>query len=91
MSDADREAYKKQIASFKNATERDVFLQNHRAQMNSRAREKGITLRDTTASSTSNTSSPTSAIPAPNDSSKSNNNNATQIRPGTGSGPYKEK
>lgn len=91
MSDADREAYKKQIASFKNATERDVFLQNHRAQMNSRAREKGITLRDTTASSTTNTGSPTSSMPIPNDASKSNNNNATQIRPGTGSGPYKDK
>ena len=91
MSDAERDAYKKQIASFKNSTERDVFLQDHRARMNSRAREKGITLRDTATSSTHNDGSPSSAISPPNDPSKSTNNNATQIRPGTGAGPYKDK
>ena len=91
MSDSERDAYKKQIASFKNTTERDVFLQDHRARMNSRAREKGITLRDTTVPSTQNAGSPSSAISIPNDASKSGNNTATQMRPGTGAGPYKDK
>lgn len=91
MSDAEREAYKKQIGAFKNATERDVFLQDHRARMNSRAREKGMTLQDTTASSTNNSGLQSPAMTTPNDVSKSNNNNATQIRPGTGAGPYKDK
>jgi hypothetical protein len=91
MSDAEREGYKKQVGSFKNATERDVFLQDHRARMNSRAREKGITLHDTTASTTNNPGSHSPAMTIPNDASKSTNNNATQIRPGTGAGPYKDK
>ena len=91
MSDAERDAYKKQIASFKNSTERDVFLQDHRARMNSRAREKGITLRDTSTSSTHSAGTPSTAILTPNDPSKSTNNHATQIRPGTGAGPYKDK
>jgi hypothetical protein len=72
MTDAEREAYKKQMGAFKNATERDVFLQDHRARMNSRAREKGITLRDTAASSTQSTSTPSpTTMSAPNDASKS--------------------
>ena len=91
MSDAERDAYKKQMASFKNATERDVFLQDHRARMNSRAREKGITLRDTTASSNPSVGTPSSTIPTPNDPAKSTNNHGTPIRPGTGAGPYKDK
>jgi hypothetical protein len=91
MSDAERDAYKKQMGAFKNATERDVFLQDHRARMNSRAREKGITLRDTNASSTHNAGSPSPTMTTPNDASKSINNNATQMRPGTGTGPYKDK
>jgi len=91
MSDVERDAYKKQMGAFKNTTERDLFLQDHRARMNSRAREKGITLRDTTASSPQNAGSPSSTMTAPNDASKSTNNNATQIRPGTGAGPYKDK
>ena len=92
MSDAERDAYKKQIDSFKNATERDLYLQDHRARMNSRARVKGITLRDTATSSTHSTSTPSpTTMSTPNDASKSTNNNATQIRPGTGAGPYKEK
>ena len=91
MSDAERDAYKKQIASFKNSTERDVFLQDHRARMNSRAREKGITLRDTATSSTHSAGTPSTAVSTPNDPSKSTNNTATQIRPGTGAGPYKDK
>jgi len=91
MSDAERDAYKKQMGSFKNTTERDVYLQDHRARMNSRAREKGITLRDTTASSIHNAGSPSPTMTAPNDASKSTNNNATQMRPGTGVGPYKDK
>jgi hypothetical protein len=91
MSDAERDAYKKQIASFKNSTERDVFLQDHRTRMNSRARERGITLRDTPASS-----SQSSAIPSPSmgthaDTTKPAHNTTTQIRPGTGAGPYKDK
>jgi len=92
MTDAEREAYKKQMGAFKNATERDVFLQDHRARMNSRAREKGITLRDTAASSTQSTSTPSpTTMSTSNDASKSTNNNATQMRPGTGAGPYKDK
>ena len=91
MSDAEREAYKKQLGSLKNATERDVFLQDHRVRMNSRAREKGITLHDTTASTTNNSGSQSPAMTIPNDASKSTNNNSTQIRPGTGAGPYKDK
>ena len=91
MTDAERDAYKKQMGAFKNTTERDVFLQDHRARMNSRAREKGITLRDTTASSTPSAGTPTSAMPTPNEAHKPLNNNATQIRPGTGAGPYKDK
>jgi hypothetical protein len=92
MSDAERDAYKKQMGAFKNATERDVFLQDHRARMNSRAREKGITLRDTAASSTQSTSTPSpTTMSTPNDASKPTNNNATQMRPGTGAGPYKDK
>jgi hypothetical protein len=91
MSDAEREAYKKQIGSFKNTTERDVFLQDHRTRMNSRAREKGITLQDTTAPSTNNSALQFPAMTTPNDASKSTTNNATQIRPGTGAGPYKDK
>lgn len=91
MSDAERDAYKKQLASIKNTTERDVFLQDHRTRMNIRAREKGITLRDTPASS-----SPNSAIPSPTmgshpETTKPAHNAATQIRPGTGAGPYKDK
>ena len=92
MSDAEREAYKKQMGSFKNATERDLYLQDHRARMTSRAREKGITLRETAASSTQSASTPSPTnMAAPKDASKSTNNNATQIRPGTGAGPYKDK
>jgi len=92
MSDAERDAYKKQMGAFKNATERDVFLQDHRARMNSRAREKGITLRDAAASSTQSTSTPSpTTMSTPNDASKPTNNNATQMRPGTGAGPYKDK
>ena len=91
MTDAEREAYKKQIGSFKNATERDVYLQDHRARMNSRAREKGITLRDTATSSTHSAGSPSPTTTTPNDASKPTNNNVTQIRPGTGAGPYKDK
>jgi len=92
MSDAERDAYKKQMGAFKNATERDVFLQDHRARMNSRAREKGITLRDTAATSTQSTSTPSpTTMSTPNDASKPTNNTATQMRPGTGAGPYKDK
>lgn len=91
MSNAERDAYKKQIASLKNATERDVFLQDHRARMNSRAREKGITLHDTTTTSSQSTGSPSTVISIPNDPANSTNNQATQIRPGTGAGPYKDK
>ena len=91
MSDAERDAYKKQLGSFKNSTERDVFLQDHKARMNIRAREKGITLHDTTAASSHSSRSPASAMPTPNDVNKPMNNNATQIRPGTGAGPYKDK
>jgi hypothetical protein len=91
MSDAERDAYKKQMDSFKNTTERDVFIQDHRARMNSRAREKGITLRDINSSSTHNAGSASPTMTSPNDASKSTNNNATQMRPGTGAGPYKDK
>lgn len=91
MSDAERDAYKKQIGALKNTTERDLFLQDHRARMNSRAREKGITLRDTTSSAPLNVGSPSQTMTTPNDASKSTNNNATQIRPNTGAGPYKDK
>ena len=33
MTDAEREAYKKQLGALKNTTERDVFLQDHRTQI----------------------------------------------------------
>jgi hypothetical protein len=57
--------------------------------MINRAKEKGIVLRDTPTSSSQNISSGTSPLKMPNDMSKPSNDNATSIRPGTGSGPYK--
>lgn len=91
MSEAERETYKKQMGSFKSATERDVFLQDHRTRMSARAREKGITLHDTPASSTQSVVNQSPGLTVPSDASKPGSNNATQIRPGTGAGPYKDK
>ena len=92
MTDTEREMYKKQLAALKNTTERDVFLQDHRTRMSARAREKGITLKEPTSTMSPTASGTVSnTMTHPNDATKSPHNNATAIRPGTGSGPYKDK
>ena len=89
MTDYERDTYKQQIITLKKQTELDLFLLDHRARMINRAKEKGIVLRDTPTTSSQNISSGSSPLKMPNDMSKPSNDNATSIRPGTGSGPYK--